>query len=144
MRIDSFVSHRKFRTVSAPPKLLLTFLAFLAVAGAQVFGLQRGYVCQCYGDAVETPHSHCDDEEHRCGDEHSHEPLTVKHEAPTQPGPPATNHLHGFLAIAQQPDLTQSWTADAMARPVFLRPPRIMDASPPASLMVAECIVLLV
>lgn len=137
-------AHRKIPPVSAPSRLLLTFLALFAVAGAQVYGLQRGYLCLCSGGAVETQHSHCDEEPHDCGGEHPHEPLTVKHEAPTQPGPSAANHLHGFFAITPQPDLARAWAGDSAARSVLLQPPRMMAAGPPASLMVAECIVLLV
>ncbi|MFZ4594182.1 MAG: hypothetical protein ACOYOF_07995, partial [Verrucomicrobiaceae bacterium] len=90
----------------------LVALALFALGCAQVLGLQRGFVCMCSGEAVETHLAHCDasepcghDEheeseagEHPCSHEHEHEPLTVEHEAPTQPAPSASP-IPAFVAV---------------------------------------------
>ncbi|MEQ1749184.1 MAG: hypothetical protein ABL974_07155 [Prosthecobacter sp.] len=41
------------------PPLFLTFLALLALGWAQVFGMMRGYVCDCGGEVEITAMDHC-------------------------------------------------------------------------------------
>ncbi|MES2506268.1 MAG: hypothetical protein V4599_06165 [Verrucomicrobiota bacterium] len=70
---------------------ILTCLALLALGWAQVFGLMRGYICDCGGEVEITAFDHChgphgvachhDDEpahhhdDETEGDTHEHEPL---------------------------------------------------------------------
>jgi hypothetical protein len=130
-------------------KHLTVALALFALLGAQVFGLQRGYVCVCTGEAVETQAPHCDDAE-GCDHEeegvpHEHEPLTVKHEAQ---GKMATAQVQApvLVAILDLNDIlalteTQGSADRAMNHN---HPPPGRDVNPPASLLVAECQVLLI
>ncbi|QIF00376.1 hypothetical protein [Roseimicrobium sp. ORNL1] len=37
----------------------IALFALLALAGAQVFGLQRGFLCECTGETVETSKEYC-------------------------------------------------------------------------------------
>jgi hypothetical protein len=37
----------------------IALFALLALGGAQVFGLQRGFLCECSGESVETSYEYC-------------------------------------------------------------------------------------
>src|SRR6478672_6494347 len=52
----------------------IVLLALLALAGAQVFGLQRGFLCECSGETVETSYEFC----HHVH-ENMHEPCAEGH-----------------------------------------------------------------
>jgi hypothetical protein len=49
-------------------RAFVVLFALLALAGAQVFGLQRGFLCECSGEAVETSYEYC---HHAHGDMHA-------------------------------------------------------------------------
>jgi len=131
------------------PKHLTASLVLFALLGAQVFGLQRGYVCLCTNDFVETAAAVCEEDESCCDHEHEgappeHAPLTVKHEA--QGGTSATPLIHApvLLAILEFHVFTDASDANLAARMGLDRPPPGKGDNPPASLLVAECKVLLV
>jgi hypothetical protein len=135
-----------------PLKNLIAGLALFALLGAQVFGLQRGYLCLCTGEAVETAATHCEDSEEGCGHEHEdeeapveHAPLTVKHEAQ---GKTSSMQVQAPVLVAVL-DFTESFSAwperqAASGGTAMSRPPPGRFANPPAALLVAECTVRLV
>jgi hypothetical protein len=84
-----------------PSPLLITF-ALLALGWAQVFGMVRGYLCECHGSAQITAFDHChggqdayfheheaplhsheDHEESEEGETHEHEPVKETLDAQT-------------------------------------------------------------
>jgi hypothetical protein len=78
----------------SPLRLCLTLIAFAAMLWAQVFGLHRGFLCDCGGVAELTPFDHChgphseschDHEEespcHHDEDDHADETDTHEHTA---------------------------------------------------------------
>jgi hypothetical protein len=129
-----------------PHKNLVLTITLLALMGAQVFGLQRGFVCLCSGDAVESATRYCADEDNGCTHEENgvpsqHAPLTVKLEAPAKVSSTLQIQIPPLVAIldfAEMPDIRPmltarvGWTA--------LDP----HVNPPASLQVADCMVLLI
>lgn len=106
-----------------PPRLnpLLTALVLLALGWGQVFGMARGYLCDCGGhvritqmDHCHGPHSgHCHDageeddghslEDHRAGEEHGDEGSTHEH-------PVLRESLTASQPQGLHPDLPQ-WVA---------------------------------
>jgi hypothetical protein len=131
------------------PRHLTVALALFALLGAQVFGLQRGYVCLCSGEAVETPASHCDDEAEGCGHEHEgtspdHAPLTVKHEAQGKASSTPLVQAPVLIAILDFKDIIALSIFQTSAETAMSRPPPGKGVNPPASLLVAECTVLLI
>ena len=134
--------HRSF-------KHLAIAAALLALAGAQVFGLQRGYVCLCSGEAIETVAPSCEKDHNCCDHEHEglphdHAPLKVKHEAQGKTA---------AMPQVQAPVLVAVLEFDPVAALPVILPPAVMAAmqappgrcvNPPASLLVAQCMVLLV
>lgn len=139
-------------------------LALLALAGAQVFGMQRGYLCECNGEAVETTHSHCHvaptGEAQTCEDSsdspshsHHHEDSGSKQHVPLK----VKLNAQGKVACAQAPmaplalPLTaMPWLdlfsllpgADAVVSRAMPLPP--YQGGPPGVIQVAKCMVLLV
>jgi hypothetical protein len=127
-------------------KHLTVALALFALLGAQVFGLHRGYVCVCTGEAVETAASHCEDSE-GCDHEDEnvpHEPLTVKHEAQGKMATTPQLQAPVLVAILDLNDVIALALTQASKAPVMDHAPPGHDANPPASLLVAECQVLLI
>ena len=51
-------------------KHFLVLLAVLAVGAAQVFGIARGFICECTGEPVHVESASCDAECHPDGDHH--------------------------------------------------------------------------
>ena len=132
-------------------KHLMAALALFALLGAQVFGLQRGYLCLCSGEAIETPAPSCEDDEDCCDHEHEglphgHTPVQVKHEAQgkvsSTPQVLQAPVLVAILDFAES--LMASFEVRASAEMAMSRPPPGRDENPPASLLVAECMVLLI
>lgn len=142
-------------------KSLLPTPAILAVVCAQVFGMQRGYVCEHQGVAIQTQVEHC----HRvaaeapafapctgdCGeksnlpnDTEHHTPLSVELQArvSTLGSIPAPMYLP--VMMAELPEY--AWMLNqAKAMSEFSnRPLTTCGCSPPTSLQVAACVVLLV
>lgn len=134
-------------------------LAFCALAWAQVMGLTRGYVCEHNGKTVETmadhhhkgdalhsdhlvnhsPHHHDDEDEE---DTERHTPLKVEMSVPqisgafsVQPIAWVDCTLGDFLTLTMVPML---------AVPQIYVPPDPWRVPLPASLVVAQCVVLLV
>lgn len=139
--------------MQALPKLLTAALALLALAGAQVFGLQRGYVCLCNDEPVETTASHCDPSGECCGHEHGseeggtsqeHAPLTVKLDVQGNTGASHVLQAPALIAVVDLPTLPENTASQVLTQRTSLRPPPDPDCNPPASLLVAECTVLLV
>lgn len=142
-------------------KRILPTLAVLVVACAQVFGIQRGYACD-HGDVVlETGAEHChrvvDDHEHdvpceespskECddkGEKEHHAPLGVDMQA--APASLAAVSIPAFVAVL----FAETWVHDwvlirALAEDEWMRMPLDTGGeSPPASLLVARCMVILV
>lgn len=75
----------------SPVHVCLTLLAFVAMLWAQVFGLHRGFVCDCGGVAEVTAMDHCHgphseachehDEESPCHQDHDDDANTHEHSA---------------------------------------------------------------
>lgn len=135
--------------MSCLSKPLIAATALLALLGAQVFGLQRGFLCVCTGEVVETLAAHCQDTDQSCGHEHEvphdHMPLKVKHEAqgkvsslPQVQAPPLLAILDFFPVIALLQACPPCGIKEATQAPPGL------SENPPASLLVAQCTVLLV
>ncbi|HSJ02149.1 MAG TPA: hypothetical protein VK956_06820 [Verrucomicrobium sp.] len=139
----------------------ILFLALVAVAWAQVAGLNHHYVCVCTGEPLEVSSDHC----HAHGsalltdaDDHSHAEHEGHHDS--QPHSPLKKELkaqkHTFSSPnIQAPDPVMLFDLPDFARPVLeltaahdadrsVPPPGVSEGSPPTSLQVKECVVLLV
>jgi len=131
-------------------------MALLAVLCAQVFGLSEGYVCVCHGDVLipestQCHHGHSHSERDACCDtgkdhsthEHSeHKPLKKDIKAASLVKAPAAPDL----MVA---DLPETFLAESFDRPwaaAAVRPEFILctEGIPPAGLLVARCLVMLV
>lgn len=147
-----------------PPicKRTLTTLAVLAVACAQLFGMQRGFVCDHVGAVVETESDHChrvilegQKESAHChgssakdctdsGEKEEHAPLNVALEV--SPSSLATVITPAFIAVQIAEITVRDWlvqqklTEDDL---LFLRTDA-GSADPPAALRIAQCMVMLV
>jgi len=143
-------------------KRILPTLAILVVACAQVFGVQRGYAC-AHGEAtVETKAEHChrviaDDhaDEVPCeetssnecegkGEKEHHAPLSVDMQA--TPSNLAAVSIPAFVAVLVGETWVRDWVLiQALAENEWMRMPLDTgEESPPASLQVARCMVILV
>ena len=132
-----------------PRKHLITLAALFALLGAQVFGLQRGYVCDCSGEAVQTMASACADGADGCGHDHEgqpqeHAPLKVKHEAQGKPASAPQVQAPVLVAIVNFVQATTLAISQSQALVSVKQAPPDWGAGPPAALLVAECKVLLV
>jgi hypothetical protein len=67
----------------------IVLFALLALAGAQVFGLQRGFLCECSGETVETSYEYC---HHVHGN--MHEPCAEDHQEHEDSSPAPQDHEH--------------------------------------------------
>ncbi|HBJ86854.1 MAG TPA: hypothetical protein DDZ88_23955 [Verrucomicrobiales bacterium] len=143
-------------------KRILPTLAVLVVACAQVFGVQRGYACN-HGDAVvETEVEHChrvvvDDHAHdvpcedssnkECddkGEKEHHTPLGVDMQA--APSSLVAHSIPVFVAVLVAETWIHDWVlTQTLAKTELMRMPLDTGGeSPPASLQVARCMVILV
>lgn len=143
-------------------KRIFPMLAVLVVACAQVFGVQRGFACN-HGDAVvETEVEHChqviaDDHVHDIpceesstedcgnqGEKEHHSPLGVDMQA--APSSLAAVSIPAFVAVLVAETWVHDWVLNqALVRNEWLRAPLDTGGkSPPASLQVARCMVILV
>ena len=127
-------------------KTLILGLALLALLGAQVFGLQRGFVCVCSGEEVETATPNCGvEEDHDCEHEHDgapyeHAPRTVKHEASNKTTSAPELQAPALVAILEFDNFQAALhTPPASA---VMRPAQDRCGITPASLQVAACTVL--
>jgi hypothetical protein len=132
-----------------PHRNLITTLALLALVCAQVFGLQRGYVCLCSDEFVETVAASCERNEPCCDKEHQgappiHVPLKVNHEAQDKTSTTLVIHAPMLVAILEFEAITGPSETHSSIHTALNRPPPGKDANPPASLLVAECKVLLI
>lgn len=153
---------------------LVVVLALLALAGAQVFGLQRGFLCECSGEAVETSYGYChhvhgsmhepceeDHHEHdgtvpqdhdhdheNQGGSHEHTPLKVELTAASQGKDTSAFSVApvpALLPIADLPD----FLSFLLAAPVDMAsegipPPHGHAGGPPGIRETAKCMVLLI
>ncbi|RBP42456.1 hypothetical protein DES53_106164 [Roseimicrobium gellanilyticum] len=150
----------------------VVLFALLALAGAQVFGLQRGFLCECSGEAVETSYEYChhvhgdlhapceeDHHEHdgtvprnheheNQGGSHEHTPLKVNLTAASQ-GKDTTASVAVpvpvLIAIAELPDFLSFLLAapgDTTRESATL--PYIRSSGPPGIRETAKCMVLLI
>lgn len=122
-----------------PPRLL-TALALLALGWAQVFGMMRGYVCDCGGEVEITAQDHChgphgiachdhdavmpghDHEDHDDEtDSHQHAPLTE---------PVQTEQVDGQMSLSAVPAQALIATLEVIAPFVSLNETGIAHASP--------------
>lgn len=143
------ILHVEFPVMPRVSKHLTASLVLFAMLGAQVFGLQRGYVCLCSDELVETAAAYCEDKEECCDHEHEkapprHAPLTVKHEAEGKTSTTPVIHAPVLLAILEFHVMTDLLATHLPARMALARPPPGRSVNPPAALLVAECKVLLV
>lgn len=151
-------------------KYLLMMVTVLAVGAAQVHGLTRGFVCDCSGEPVEVESSICDaaachpGHDHHNGDHHHGE-----HQDDDDCGgenSPEDQHLHPEATesiklvpatplILVIPALAEMDFSAVLARAVLLagellehraelKPPDDTGGNPPASVLVAETVVMLV
>lgn len=140
---------------------ILHTLAAIAVAGAQVFGVQRGYLCDCHGTVVATEAEHCHhgaegekpdsspcsgDSHDECTDDNRehHEPLIVELNA-SKAGLTVA-YIPTFVAVLVAEIPVHEWIhIQAPTAEEKLRTPLDTgDESPPASVLVARCMVMLV
>lgn len=122
------------------PPLFLTALALLALGWAQVFGMMRGYVCDCGGEVEITAMDHChgphgiachdhefaapghDQDDHSDeSDSHEHAPLTESVQAHQQ-------SVHSSLVVA--PMLAVIATLEAITPFISLNEIAISYTSP--------------
>lgn len=144
-------------------KDILPMLAILAVACAQVFGVQRGYACAHSEAMVETKAEHChrvivddyadempcnESSDNECEDEgekEHHAPLSVDIQA--APSSLATVSIPVFVAV-QIADLpVQQWALMlSLSEDVSMKMPLDTggDSPPSAAVQVARCMVILV
>jgi hypothetical protein len=141
---------------------LLSALAFVAVAFAQVFGVQRGYICDHGDHVVETGAQHCHrlvvdgySREVPCEDhcsEHGedkserdeHQPLSLDvHAAPSSL---EVYSVPGFVAVLPVEIWVQDWVEfQSLSEPDKTKAaPDTGGGNLPAALQVAHCTVLLV
>jgi hypothetical protein len=144
-------------------KRILTSLAVLAVMCAQVFGMQRGFVCDHQGTMVETGEEHChqvaeagkadfvpcsedshkDDSEHK--DTEHHAPLTVDLQTGTS-GLTAVS-IPAFVAVLVAEKPVHDWVLiQVLTENEMMTTPLDTggESPPPAALQVARCMVILV
>ena len=141
-------------------KQLLMILAVLAVGTAQVFGIARGFLCECSGQPVQAETAVCEpsqchpgsghhDHDHDCpGDD---DPLDHKHKAASESIKLVTPAPVTFdLPIIVESDLSEmiarcvQLSRETAEHKAKLRPPDDTRGSPPAAIMVAETVVMLV
>ena len=137
-------------------KHLLMVLALLAVGGAQILGINRGYLCECTGQPVITDRPSCD-EQLAPGQGHDDD-----HDMPGSP------HQHqkfveslksvSFtpLVLSLPPSVEMDWPVTVMLgvrqasevaehrAELRHRPPDDSGGNAPASLLVARTVVMLV
>ncbi len=147
--------------------------ALLALAGAQVFGLQKGFLCYCSGETLETNYEYChhthgtmhtpcaeDHHEHEEtvpqnheheGGSHEHTPLKVELTAASQGKAASVSFAFTVttpaLPVAELPDFLcfpLSAPGDAIVAQTHRAPPPDAGGSSPAAVQVARCTVLLV
>ena len=144
-------------------KRILTLLAVLVVGCAQVFGMQRGFVCDHQGPAVATDDEHChqvagsvkidfvscskdshkDDSEHK--DTEHHAPLTVDLQTGTS-GLTAVS-IPAFVAVLVAEKPVHDWVLiQVLTENEMMTTPLDTggESPPPAALQVARCMVILV
>jgi hypothetical protein len=150
----------------------IVLFALFALAGAQVFGLQRGFLCECTGEAVETSYEYChhvhgemhapceedhhehdgtapqDHEHENQGGSHEHTPLKVELNAASH-GKDASAFaavpVFVLATIAELPDFLAFLIAapgDTATREV--PPPYLHSGGPPGIRETAKCMVLLI
>lgn len=145
------------------PKRILASLAVLVVGCAQVFGMQRGFVCDHQGTRVETTAEHChheaeagkagfvscseDSHEEDGGHEDTehHAPLTVNLQAGTA-GLTVVS-IPAFVAVLGAEIPVHEWVLiQALTVKEMMKTPlETAGESPPtAALQVARCVVILV
>ncbi|MHB1080319.1 MAG: hypothetical protein ACYC67_13005 [Prosthecobacter sp.] len=145
------------------PKRILASLAVLVVGCAQVFGMQRGFVCEHQGTAVETVSEHChpvaeagkadfvscseDDHEEHGGHEDTqhHAPLTVDLQAGTA-GLTVVS-IPAFVAVLVAEIPMHEWVLiQALTVNEMMKTPLETggESPPPAALQVARCMVILI
>jgi len=143
-------------------KRILPTLAVLAVACAQVFGMQRGYVCDHGGSSLETKAEHChrvqqDGHEHEVpcenstdnecdgkGEKEHHQPLTVDlHSSPVSQ---TLAFVPVFVAVLVAEVPVHEWElVQTLVENDRLKMPLDTGGeSPPAALQVVRCMVILV
>ena len=144
-------------------KRILASLAVLVVGCAQVFGMQRGFVCEHQGTMIETEAEHChheaeagksgfvscsedshkDDSEHE--DTEHHAPLTVDLQAGTAGLTAVSIPVFVAVLVVEKPDhewvLMQTLTVNEMMKTPLDTGGK---SPPPAALQVARCMVILV
>lgn len=143
-------------------KRILPTLAVLVVACAQVFGVQSGFLCECNDAVVETEAEHChrvvvDDSVRHIpceesstkdcdgkGEKERHVPLAVDMQA--APSSLAAVSIPSFVAVLVSETWIHDWVlTQARAENEWMKPPPDTGGeSPPASLQVARCMVILV
>ncbi len=141
---------------------ILLMLAVVVVACAQVFGVQRGYACNHGNAVVETEVEHChqvvvNDQRHEVPCEESttkdcdsqgkkdhHAPLGVDMQA--APSSLVAVSIPAFVAVLVIETWVHDWVLiQALAENEWMKMPLDTGGeSPPASLQVARCMVILV
>lgn len=144
-------------------KRILTSLAVLVVGCAQVFGMQRGFVCEHQGTIIETAAEHChheaeagktdfvscaedshtDETDHN--DTEHHAPLAVNLQTGT--AGLTTVSIPAFVAVLVAENPVHEWVSIQMLtkHEMMMQPLDTGGESPPpAALQVARCMVILV
>jgi hypothetical protein len=150
----------------------VVLFALLALAGAQVFGLQRGFLCECSGEAVETSYEYChhvhgdmhapceedhhehegtvphDHEHENQGGSHEHKPLQVELNAASHGKDTSTSAVAPIPVLAPLAELPD-FLAFLIAAPGDTAtkeapPPYLHSGGPPGIRETAKCMVLLI
>lgn len=140
-------------------KYLFPTLAVLAVAGLQVFGVQRGYVCDHQEQAVSTTAEHCHsaevgvvpctsdkgcDTQENGGDREHHEPIVVKLNVSKASFSAHTIPPYIAVMVAELPSLVSLRLLVLSELSINNVPPDTGRDRPPAAVQVARCMVMLI
>jgi hypothetical protein len=117
--------------MSLTRRALLPALAFLAVAWAQIVGLQRGYLCDCGGQETVTAWDHCDGPHGvEC---HDHEAAEAPHSKAQHHGPENTQDHPAVKEklLASQSSLVKRVMVEPVVFATWAPLPQIVIASQP-------------
>jgi hypothetical protein len=144
--------------VSLRTKHLILAIALPVLMMAQVFGLQRSYACFCSGELIETDANHCHDsqphdstghhaphhDDENSSDQHHHLPLVEELKAHGKNFETAPLLAPLLMVLFELPDFI---TELEVRHQTFITIPlshEDIGDSPPASLLVADCMVFLI
>jgi hypothetical protein len=106
--------------MSRRPSPLLIAFALLALSWAQVFGIMRGYLCDCHGVAQITAYDHCHGDDDQCC--HEDEPASHSHEDHDEDDGGAHQHEPVKESVQARTIATTSVATSAPVLALFILP----------------------